>query len=53
MPAIKAEFDLILKILSVLQAFKQEVAVVFGNFNLYSQTLFFKTLLFDTVFNII
>jgi hypothetical protein len=52
-PAIKAKFNLTPKILSVLQAFKQEVIVVFSNPDLYSQTLLFKTLLSDTVFNII
>jgi hypothetical protein len=53
MPIIKAKFDLTLKISSVLQAFKQEVIVTFSNPDLHSQTLFFKTSLFNAVFNII
>jgi hypothetical protein len=53
MPAIEAEFDLTPKISSVLQAFKQEVAVVSGNLNSYSQTSPSKTPLFNAVFNII
>jgi hypothetical protein len=53
MPAIEAEFDLTLEILSVLQAFKQEVVVISGNPDLHSQTSPSKTSLSDAVFNII
>jgi hypothetical protein len=53
MLAIRAEFDLTPKILLVLQAFKQEVIVIFGNLDSHLQTLPSETLLFNIVFNII